>query len=127
MQDAPTEKYDVLFSSNTTESINFVAACIHDEVKGDLEPVILITNLEHSSNDLPWRMIGNAQVLRLPVNKEGFWDDAELEKILQDYNGERCFGKKRIILVAVSGASNVLGSCINLQKTGETTHRNGEH
>jgi selenocysteine lyase/cysteine desulfurase len=121
----PQNDYEIIFTSNTTESINFVAECIAGEKEPDIEPVVLITNLEHSSNDLPWRQIPGWQVNRLPVNKLGFWDFAVLEKVLNEYNKQNIYGQQRIKIVAVSGASNVLGSCNDLTKTAEIVHRYG--
>ena len=50
---APQNDYEFIFTSNTTESINFVAECMAEEKQTDIQPVVLITDLEHSSNDLP--------------------------------------------------------------------------
>lgn len=120
---APEKEYQIIFTSNTTESINFVAECLSEEKETDIEPVVLITDLEHSSNDLPWRQIPGWQVIRLSVNKLGFWDLAALEKTLNEYNGLKIYGRKRIKMVAVSGASNVLGSCNNLEETSRIVHQ----
>lgn len=122
---APENDYEIIFTSNTTESINFVAECLAEEKFTDIEQVVLITDLEHSSNDLPWRQIPGWQVNRLPVNKQGFWDLTVLEKLLNDYNALKLYGLKRIKIVAVSGASNVLGSCNNLEETSRIVHKFG--
>jgi selenocysteine lyase/cysteine desulfurase len=45
--------------------------------------------------------------------------------ILDAYNQKGLHGKKRIKLVAVSGASNVLGVCPNLAQIGQIVHRYG--
>lgn len=122
---APENDYEIIFTSNTTESINFVAECLSEEKETDIEPVVLITDLEHSSNDLPWRQIPGWQVNRLPVNKHGFWDLATLEKTLSEYNQQKINGRKRIKMVALSAASNVLGSCNNLEETSRIVHQFG--
>lgn len=122
---APLSEYEVIFSSNTTESINITAESVGHDHDEETETVILNTLLEHSSNDLPWRMIKNASLVRLSVSHEGLIDFIELESILSDYNQEKCFGKKRIKLVAVSGASNVLGVCNNLYEIAALVHKYG--
>lgn len=122
---APLNEYDFIFNSNTTEAITLVAETLADEPSEDIEPVILITFLEHSSNDLPWRDLTNHTILRLPVDKNGFWNVEELDKTLSDYNLKKAYGRKRIAMVAMSGASNVLGVCNDLKKTGEIVKRNG--
>ncbi len=125
MLGAPQADYDVIFTSNTTEAINLAAESISLESEEGIEPVILNTTLEHSSNDLPWRMIPNHSLIRLLVDNEGFINLNELEKLLIEYNQEGKFGKKRIKLFAVSGASNVLGSCNNLEEISRIVHRYG--
>ena len=53
---------------------------------------------------------------RLPVDNDGFLDLNELETVLSDYNQKGQHGNKRIRIMAVSGASNVLGSFNNLEE-----------
>jgi selenocysteine lyase/cysteine desulfurase len=123
--DAPPEDYEVIFTSNTTESIGLVAESLAQENHGNTEPVVLNTLLEHSSNDLPWRTVPDHSILRLPTDKEGYWDLTELEQILADHNEKQLHGRKRITVVAVSGASNVLGLCNDLSETSRLAHRYG--
>jgi selenocysteine lyase/cysteine desulfurase len=56
------------------------------------------------------------------VDNEGFIDVNELERILRAYNQEEQHGKKRIRLVAVSGASNVLGVFNDLREISRIVH-----
>ncbi len=123
---APLTDYDVIFTSNTTESINLIAESLSHESE-DTEPVVLNTLLEHSSNDLPWRMIPRYSLIRLTVDTEGFVDLNELETLLCSYNEKGLYGKKRIKLMAVSGASNVLGVCNNLEEISRIVHQYGAH
>jgi selenocysteine lyase/cysteine desulfurase len=122
---APLAEYDMIFTSNTTEAINLVAESLSREADSSTEAVILNTLSEHSSNDLPWRMISNCSLVTLSVNNEGFADLPELEKLLQEYNQTHSYGKKRIRLVALNGASNVLGVCNNLEEISRITHQYG--
>jgi selenocysteine lyase/cysteine desulfurase len=122
---APLSKYDVIFTSNTTEAINLAAESVSREDDEFSEPVVMNTLLEHSSNDLPWRMIPNCSLIRLSVNDEGFVDLNELENLLISYNQLFQHGKKRIKIIAVSGASNVLGVCNNLSEIGRIIHKYG--
>jgi selenocysteine lyase/cysteine desulfurase len=117
---APHDVYDVVFTSNTTEAINLAAESLAHESAEDYEPVVITTFLEHSSNDLPWR---NFHLIRLSVDGDGFFDLNELEKILSAYNRKGQYGKKRVILVAVSGASNVLGIFNDLMEISRIVHR----
>lgn len=123
--DAPLMDYDILFTSNTTEAINLAAENLSREFEEDTDTVVLNTLLEHSSNDLPWRMVPRSKLIRLKVDAEGFIDLNELETLLCSYNQKGQYGKRRIKLVAVSGASNVLGICNNLDEISQMVHRYG--
>jgi selenocysteine lyase/cysteine desulfurase len=115
---APDGEYDVLFTSNTTEAINLVAESIKNQDFGEAEPVIVNSVLEHNSNELPWRNIAKASVLRLPVDENGFIETGTLEQYLKMYNVDKVQGNKRICLVSLSGASNVLGVYNDLVEIG---------
>jgi selenocysteine lyase/cysteine desulfurase len=119
------ESYEVIFTSNTTEAINLAAESLQKESEQDLQPVVVNTFLEHNSNELPWRRIPGVSLIRLPVDEEGFIDLNELEALLRAYNQEGQHGKKRVKLVAVSGASNVLGVFNDLTQISRIVHRYG--
>lgn len=112
---APAEKYDIIFTSNTTESVN-IAASGFSEMSNDRADVLL-TVLEHNSNDLPWRMNINGSVLRIGIDSDGLIDIGELDRILDE--------NKRIKLLSISAASNVLGTCNNIEEIATTTHKHG--
>ncbi|MBW8326786.1 MAG: aminotransferase class V-fold PLP-dependent enzyme [Prolixibacteraceae bacterium] len=122
---APLTDYEVIFTSNTTEAINLAAESLSRELDEATEPVVLGTLLEHSSNDLPWRMVPNTSIIRLSVDSEGFVDLNELKTLLTNYNKKNAYGKKRIKLVAISGASNVLGICNKLEEISRIVHHFG--
>ncbi|MCX6271168.1 MAG: aminotransferase class V-fold PLP-dependent enzyme [Bacteroidetes bacterium] len=122
---APLTDYEVIFTSNTTEAINLAAESLGRESEPGTESVLLGTLLEHSSNDLPWRMVPGFSLIRLTVDKEGFVDLNGLDTLLCAYNQKGEFGKKRIRLVAMSGASNVLGVFNNLEEISRIVHRYG--
>lgn len=120
---APQSEYEVIFTSNTTEAINLAAESLGREFGPETEPVVINSLLEHSSNDLPWRMLPGGTLLRLSIDNEGFIDLKELESLLKAYNRDERFGKKRVRLVAISGASNVLGTCNDLTEISRIVHR----
>ena len=124
---APPADYDVIFTSNTTEAINLTAESLSRESEDGTEPVVLNTLLEHSSNDLPWRMVPGHSLIRIPVDTEGFVDLNGLETLLCSYNQKGRHGKKRIKLVAVNGASNVLGVCNDIYEISRIVHQYGAH
>jgi selenocysteine lyase/cysteine desulfurase len=123
---APVADYDIIFTSNTTEAINLAAWSLSRESDAGTEQVVLSTLLEHSSNDLPWRFAASS-VIRLSIDKEGFVNNDELDRLLSEYNQKNLYGEKRIKIVAISGASNVLGSANNLKEISLIVHKYGAH
>ena len=61
--------------------------------------MVLSTEMEHHSNDLPWR---RATLVRARVTPDGRLDEDDVDRLLAEHG-------ERIALVTVSGASNVTG------------------
>lgn len=123
--DAPLASFDLVFTSNTTEAINLVAESFSNEPTDGVERVVLNTLLEHTSNDLPWRMLRDHSLIRLPVDDDGVIELNALENTLRAYNEQGQHGAQRVRLVAVSGASNVLGIINNLAEISRIVHKYG--
>lgn len=93
---------EIIFTSGTTDSINLVAQAwgrlnIHS---GD---EILVSELEHHSNIVPWQILAqekNAIIKVIPVTDKGEWDLSNLEELLSE----------RTKIVAVNHVSNALGT-----------------
>lgn len=102
----------VIFGKNTTEAINKLAWRL------PLEPdaVILTTQLEHHSNDLPWRP--RAHVVHVRALPDGRLDEDDFDRQLARHAG-------RVALVAVSGASNVSGFLQPIHRLARKTHAAG--
>jgi cysteine desulfurase/selenocysteine lyase len=97
-----SEREEIIFTSGTTDSINLVASALGGVVlqKGD---EILLTELEHHSNIVPWQMIAQERgaIIRvIPVNEKGEWDLSGLDELLTD----------KTKIVAISHVSNALGT-----------------
>jgi selenocysteine lyase/cysteine desulfurase len=122
---APPDAYDVVFTANTTKAINLVAASLRAEAPAGGTTMVLNTLLEHNSNELPWRTTPGLALLRLGIDDEGFVDMQELQALLAAYNEDHAHGAQRIALVAVSGASNVLGVYNDLAEISRIAHRYG--
>jgi selenocysteine lyase/cysteine desulfurase len=122
---ASLSNYDVIFTSNTTEAINLVAESMGLESAANTEPVVLNTIMEHTSNELPWRMTPGISMISVKTNEEGFIDLVEMEQLLRAYNHEKRHANKYISLVAVSGASNVVGTCNDLPRISMLVHKYG--
>ena len=93
---------EIVFTRNATESLNLVAhAWARSKLKsGDL---IILTEMEHHSNLVPWQQLAAEREVTLefiPVTGEG----------LLDLEGYRALLTKNPKLVAFSGMSNVLGT-----------------
>lgn len=125
MLGAPLDKYELIFTSNTTEAINLAARNFSLEPKTGTEPVVLSTVLEHTSNDLPWRLIQGVKMERLQIDPEGFLDLNGLEVLLSSYNQNGQHGNKRVRIMAMSGASNVLGSINDIEEISRIVHKYG--
>ena len=92
---------EIVFVRGTTEAINLVAA--RSEVGADDE--VLVTQLEHHSNLVPWQMLCAARGARLrvlPIDERGEPVVGALDDLLSP----------RTRLVAVSHASNSLGTVL---------------
>lgn len=99
---------EIIFTKSATESINLVASSfgkkhIH---KGD---EILITELEHHSNYVPWHYLRSekgAIIKFAPVNEDGDIEISSIKKLITD--------KTKII--AITHISNVTGAILPITK-----------
>lgn len=109
---ADPEEYTVIFTKNTTESINKLAHRI------DFAPddIVLRSIMEHHSNDLPWRL--NTNVEYININPYGGLDLDHLDQLLAKFS-------HRIRLIAISGASNVTGYLNPIHEIAKKAHAIG--
>jgi cysteine desulfurase/selenocysteine lyase len=107
----------VVFTRGTTESINLVAQSWGGTF---LQPgdEILLTLLEHHSNLVPWQMLARRRGLSLKFAEIG--DDGRLD--LESFESQL---NDRVRLVAITAASNVLGTIPPLDRVVEQSHRRG--
>lgn len=110
---------EVIFTRGTTESINLVAhsfgeAFIHE---GD---EILITEMEHHANIVPWQMLCERKKAVLKVVP--FKDNGEL-----DMQAFSALLSERVKLVAVAYVSNVLGTINPVRQIIEAAHAFGAY
>lgn len=93
---------EVVFTSGTTESINLVARGLESHLKSYENPSILLTEIEHHANLVPWQELAKrtgAKLQFIRLNKTGDIDYSDFEdKINSD-----------TAIVALTHASNVLG------------------
>jgi cysteine desulfurase/selenocysteine lyase len=98
---APEPEHEVVFTKNTTESLNLVARTWGrtNLAAGD---AILLTEMEHHANLVPWLMLAEELGLELryiPVDGEGRLDLTDLTTLVAG-----------VKLVGLSAMSNVLGT-----------------
>ena len=93
---------ETIFTRNATEAINLVAYSwgSANVRAGDL---VVITEMEHHSNLVPWHMLcerTGAELAYVPIDDEGLLIEGELDALLE----------RRPKLVALAHVSNVLGT-----------------
>ena len=76
--------------------------------------MVLVSLMEHHSNDLPWRCA--SKVIHIATRPDGSLDEADFDRLLNEYS-------QRIALVSISGASNVTGYINPIHRLAEKTHR----
>lgn len=110
---ADPKQNTVIYVKNATEAINKLSnrLCF-----GDKNAVVLSTDMEHHSNDLPWR--GKYHVDYINIKADGRLSLEDLESKLQKYKG-------RVKLVTVTGASNVTGFINPIHTIAAIVHRHG--
>ena len=102
----------VIFGKNTTEAINKLAY----RYPLTRTSVVLSTEMEHHSNDLPWR--ARAQVVRARVTRDGRLDEDDVDRLLAVYG-------HRVALLTVCGASNVTGFVQPIHRLARKAHAVG--
>lgn len=93
---------EIIFTRGTTESINLVASSWGEKnlKAGD---VILLTEMEHHSNIVPWQMIAEkkgAKIKFIPINDKGELIIDDLSRLLED----------KTVLLSIVHISNTLGT-----------------
>lgn len=91
----------IAFTKSTTESINLVASSLRSTLT--VKDSILVSEMEHHSNLLPWQRLcqqTGARLNILPLNQNGEFDLSRLQPLLADH----------CQLFAFTHGSNVLGN-----------------
>lgn len=108
---------EIIFTRNATESLNLVAYSygLSHLREGD---EIVVSILEHHSNQLPWRMVAEktgAVVKYLECDRQGHISDADLQAAFSE----------KTKLVAVTQVSNVLGIMTPIDKIVALARKSG--
>ncbi len=107
---------EVIYTRNTSESINLVAHAWGRKFlkAGD---AVLITEMEHHSNIVPWHLLQRQigiELRYIPVTEQGLLDLTDLDRLL---NGTK--------LVSFMHVSNVLGTINPVQQITKAAHDHG--
>lgn len=113
--------YDVIFTKNTTESINLIAyGYFHKIAKTTTieqrkQQIILVSGAEHHSNLLPWMRVCEEQgyqLAKIPLLSTGELDYMWFDSFVSQNN-------ENIVFLAVTHASNVTGIVTNIERIKE--------
>ncbi|CAN7393328.1 family 2A encapsulin nanocompartment cargo protein cysteine desulfurase [Acidovorax sp. LjRoot117] len=108
---------EVIFVRGTTEAINLVAKSWGAQHVGEGDEII-VSNLEHHANIVPWQQLAAAKGAKLrviPVDDSGQVLLDEYQKLLND----------RTKIVAVTQVSNALGTVVPVKEIVALAHRAG--
>lgn len=108
---------EIVFTRGTTESINLIASCFGEAVLKAGDEVI-VSEMEHHSNIVPWQLLQERKGIRLRVIP--ITDAGELR--MDEY--ERLFNE-RTRMVSITQVSNVLGTVNPVKEMVATAHAHG--
>lgn len=107
----------IVFTKGTTESINMAAFAFGEAfVKAGDE--IIVSEMEHHSNIVPWQMMAGrkgAKILMLPIDNDGRLLIEKLEELITP----------KTKLIAVAHVSNVLGTINPIAQIAQIAHAKG--
>jgi len=112
------DRREIVITHSSTEAFNLVA---HSFGRGVLKPgqAVVISQMEHHANLVPWQMLRDAHGIELrvaPITDAGELDMAGLEALLTD-------GK--VGLVSITHMSNVLGTYTPAERIVQLAHAYG--
>lgn len=110
---------EIVFTRGTTESLNLMAFSYGERFLSEGDEVIL-TQMEHHSNIVPWQMLRDRKgiVLRIaPIDERGALKIEELEKLFTP----------RTRLLSVCHVCNVLGTVNPIRQLADMAHAHGAH
>ena len=107
----------VIWTRNTSESLNLVAATWANAHVGEGDNIV-ITAMEHHSNIVPWQQLAaqkHAELRYLAVGEDGLLDMANIESVIDN----------KTKLVSVTHVSNVLGTVNPVAELANRAHEVG--
>ncbi len=108
---------EVIFTRGTTEALNLAAFCL-GETRVQRGDRILVTEMEHHANLLPWQVLAQrkgAELLAVGIDSQGRLDLEDFRKKLNT----------KTKVVALAHVSNVLGTINPVAEVAEAAHKVG--
>jgi len=106
---------NIVFTKNTTESLNILAYSLTSKLKKGDE--ITISQMEHHSNFVPWQQLAKQRGLKLNfirIDEEGNLDKNSVQENIN----------KKTKIVSLTHVSNVLGTINPIKEIAEIAHEN---
>jgi len=111
------EHEEIIFTRGTTESINLVASSFCEKFIGK-DDEIIVSELEHHSNIVPWQLA--QEKYKFKINVLPFKDNGEL-----DLDVFKTLLNKKTKLVSVAHVSNALGTINPIKEIIDLSHKQG--
>ncbi|MFV8751418.1 aminotransferase class V-fold PLP-dependent enzyme [Nannocystaceae bacterium ST9] len=108
------DSHALVFAENTSAAINLLARTL---ALGP-DDVVALSDIEHTSNNLPWRYNTAAKVVEFASTRHGDIDFEVLERVVAEHGA-------RLRVIAVSGASNQTGHVPDLARIAALARRHG--
>lgn len=108
---------EILFTRGTTESINLLAYSFGEAFLNEGDE-ILVSEMEHHSNIVPWQILSERKKLKIkviPIDDDGQIDMEAYNRILDESD--------KICLVCVTHVSNVLGTVNPVEEITKIAHQ----
>ena len=111
------DKDEIIFVRGATEGLNLIAQCLGKEKlsRGD---IVILTEMEHHANIVPWQMICGqvgARIEVVPILADGSLDLEKLEQLLSLQNSR---------ILSICAISNTLGTVNPIKEIISRAHQN---
>ena len=109
---------EIIFTRGATEGLNLIARSFAEPMlkKGDF---IVLTEMEHHANIVPWQMVAEAkgaEIRVVPIEDDGSLNREKLTELLSD---------PRVSLLSMCHVSNVLGTVNPMKEIIAEAHKHG--
>ena len=111
------DKDEIIFVRGATEGLNLIAQCLGKE-KLSSGDIVILTEMEHHANIVPWQMICGqvgARIEVVPILADGSLDLEKLEQLLSLQNSR---------ILSICAISNTLGTVNPIKEIISRAHQN---